>query len=62
MIREQKWGVIMGMPWLAYYNPEIDWRMGEVQMTRCPEECGKKWRIGRQTKPGCEKQEAKGKR
>ena len=21
---------------------EIDWKTGEVQMTRCPEECGKK--------------------
>ena len=26
-------------------------------MTRCPEECGKKWKIGRQTKPGWQKQE-----
>ena len=25
------------MPWLAHYNPEIDWRTGEVKMTRCPE-------------------------
>ena len=30
------------MSWLAYYNPEIDWRTGEVQMTRCLEEYGKK--------------------
>ena len=26
-------------------------------MTRCPDECGKKWRTGRQTKPGWKKQE-----
>ena len=26
-------------------------------MTRCPEECGKKWKTGRQTKPGWKKQE-----
>jgi len=58
VIGEQKWGVILGIPWLACHNPEIDWRMGEVQMTRCPEECGKKWRIERQTKPGWKKQEA----
>jgi len=32
------------MPWLARHNPEIDWRTGEVKMTRCPEECGKQWR------------------
>ena len=30
MIRGQKWRVILGMPWLVCYNPEIDWRMGEV--------------------------------
>jgi len=41
MIGGQKWSVILGMLWLAHYNPEIDWRTGEVKMTRCPEECGK---------------------
>jgi len=41
VIREQKWTVIFGMPWLACYNPEIDWRTGEVKMMRCPEECSK---------------------
>ena len=42
VIEGQKWSVILGMPWLACHNPEINWRMGEVQMMRCPEECGKK--------------------
>jgi len=32
------------MPWLVCHNPEIDWRMGEVKMTRCPEEYGKQWK------------------
>ena len=32
------------MPWLAHYNSEIDWRTGEVKMTRCPKECCKQWR------------------
>jgi len=41
VVGEQKWTVILGMPWLACHNPEIDWRIGEVKMTRCPEECGK---------------------
>jgi len=41
VIGGQKWQVILGMLWLAYHNPEIDWRTGEVKMTRCPEECGK---------------------
>ena len=40
VIGGQKWSVILGMPWLACHNPEIDWRT-EVKMTRCPEECGK---------------------
>ena len=41
VIGEQKWKIILGMPWLAHHNPEIDWRTGEVKVTRCPEECGK---------------------
>ena len=44
VIGGQKWTVILGMPWLAYHNLEIDWRMGEVKMMRCPEEYGKQWR------------------
>jgi len=44
VIGGRKWSVILGMPWLACYNPEIDWKTGEVKMTRCPEECGKQWR------------------
>jgi len=34
--------VILGMPWLAAHNPEIDWEKGEVKMTCCPPICGKK--------------------
>jgi len=55
VIGGQKWMVILGMPWLACHNPEIDWRTGEVKMTRCPEECGKQWRPV-QGKSGWEKQ------
>jgi len=33
--------VILGMPWLAAHNPEIDWEKGEVKLTRCPPWCGK---------------------
>ena len=44
VIGGQKWSVILGMLWLAHHNPEINWRTGEVKMTRCPEECGKQWR------------------
>ena len=55
VIRGQKWKVILGMPWLAHHNPEIDWRTGKVKMTRCPEECGKQQRPV-QGKSGQEKQ------
>ena len=41
VIGGQKWMVILGMPWLACHNPEIDWKIGEVKIMRCPEECGK---------------------
>ena len=44
VIGGQKWGIILGMLWLERHNLEIDWKMGEVKMTRCPEECGKQWR------------------
>ena len=55
VIGEQKWTVILGILWLACHNPEIDWKTGEVKMTRCPEEYGKQWRPV-QGKPGWEKQ------
>ena len=55
VIGGQKWSVILGMPWLVRHNPEIDWRTGEVKMTRCLEECGKQWRPV-QGKSGWEKQ------
>jgi len=29
------------IPWLAHYNPEIDWRTGEVKIMRYPKECEK---------------------
>ena len=44
VIGGQKWTVILGIPWLAHHNPEINWRIEEVKMTRCLEECGKQWR------------------
>jgi len=34
--------VILGMPWLAAHNSEINWEKGEVKMTRCPPICGKR--------------------
>ena len=54
VIGGQKWSVILGMPWLARHNLEIDWKTGEVRMTRCSEKCGKQWRL-EQGKSGWEK-------
>jgi len=39
-----KTDVILGMPWLAAHNPEINWETEEVKMTRCPPLCGKKFK------------------
>jgi len=41
VIGGQKWMVILEIPWLAHYSSEIDWKIGEIKMTRCLEECGK---------------------
>lgn len=31
--------VIVGHTWLHHHNPEVDWRTGDVEMSRCPSEC-----------------------
>jgi len=31
----RKTKVVLGIPWLAAHNPEINWETGEVKMTRC---------------------------
>ena len=41
VIGGQKWMVILGMLWLVCHNPEIDWRIEEVKIMRCPKECEK---------------------
>ena len=45
VIEGQKWSVILKIPCFAHYNSEINWRMGEVKMTRYPDQCGKQWRL-----------------
>jgi len=42
--------VILEMPWLAAYNPEIDWEKEEVEMTYCPPICGKRKQEGKKKK------------
>jgi len=41
VIRRQKWNVILDISWLVHYNPEINWKISEVKIMRCLEECGK---------------------
>jgi len=43
--------VILGMPWLAAHNPEINWEKGEVELMRCPPWCGKSNEERKETKP-----------
>ena len=52
---DKKWNVILGILQLAYHNPEIDQKTGEVKMTKCPKECGRQWRL-KQRKLGWQKQ------
>jgi len=61
VIGEQKWSIILEIPWLTCHNTEINWRTGEVKMTRCPEEYGKQWRP-KQRKLGWQKQKEEEKR
>jgi len=49
--------VILGMPWLAAHNPEIDWKKGEVKMTQCPPIYGKKTQEGKRKEKKTEKDE-----
>ena len=44
VIRGQKWSAILGMLWLACHNLEIDWRTGEVKITRYLEKYDNQWR------------------
>ena len=53
--------MILGMLQLICYNPEIDWKIEEVKMTRCLEKCGKQWRL-KQGKLKWQKQKEKGKK
>ena len=51
VIGRQKWNVILGILWLTHHNSEIDWRTGEVKITRYSKEYEKQWRP-KQGKPG----------
>ena len=55
IIGGQKQSMILGILQLACYNPEIDWKTGEVKMMRCPDECEKQ-QIPKQENSGWQKQ------
>ena len=44
MIKRHKQNIILGMLQLAHHNPEIDWKIGEVKITRYSEEYRKQQR------------------
>ena len=50
--------IILDMPWLQAYNPEINWETEEVKMTRCPPICRRKIAV----KEDIEKKKKVGKR
>ena len=45
-----KTDVILEMLWLQAYNPEIDWEMEEVKMTRCLPLCGRNMKLKEEKK------------
>ena len=58
IIGGQKWNVILGMLQLTCHNPEIDWRTGEVKMTRYSKEYRKQQGL-KQRKVDWQKQKEK---
>ena len=46
MCNLEKTELILGMPWLAVHNPEIDWEKEEVKMTHCLLICGRRKQKG----------------
>jgi len=34
-----KTDMFLGHDWLVKHNPEVDWKNGTIQFTRCPEHC-----------------------
>jgi hypothetical protein len=35
----RKQDIILSLTWLREHNPEVDWKSGEVKMSRCPNHC-----------------------
>ena len=32
--------LFLGHDWLEFHNPDINWRKGTIDFTRCPDSCG----------------------
>jgi len=49
-----KTDMILGIPWLQAYNPEINWETEEIKMTRYPPLCGRNTKLekGQKEKKG----------
>ena len=58
IIRNQKWSVILEIPWLACHNSEINWKTEEVKITICLDKYGKQLKA-KQMKPVWQKQKEK---
>ena len=54
MCNLEKTNMILGMLWLQVHNPEINWKTGEVKMTRCPPLYGRNTKLekGQKVKKG----------
>ena len=62
VIGGQKWNMILGMLWLACYNSEINWKIGEVKITRCSKKEGSSRDQSKRNQDGKSKRKKKKKR
>ena len=49
--------VILGLGWLRYHNPLVDWTSGKLLFARCPAACGEvfcKWPSNPTASPACD--------
>lgn len=47
--------MILGHTWLAFHNPELNWRTGKLEFTRCPSSCSISPRVEHSPKEGVPK-------
>jgi len=54
-----KQDIILGLTWLREHNPEVDWKTGEVKMSRCSQHCRTCFLEEKQRKKGVKRKEEK---